>query len=975
MTLADISIKKPVFAWMIFWGTIFIGLMSFRNLGISQMPDVDFPVINIKLTMPGASPEVMETNVVDLIEDGLITIDGVTKIGSSSGMGQASITLELELDKNVDSALQEVQTKIYQVQKLLPNTLEPPIITRYNPEDSPIIWIAATYEGSTRDLMIYVRDVLKNQFSIVPGVGQIRLGGFSDRNLRIWIDPKKLSSLELSVDDIINAIKKEHIEDPGGLIENESYQKSIRSMGEAKDISVFKKIRIPSRGNLPILERQIFLGDVAEIEDGLEDLKRISRFNTVGAVGIGIIKQRGTNAVEVARKVKEKTEELKESLPKGFKLNVSFDSSIFIEESIEELEFTLILSVILTAIVCFFFLGNWSSTWNILLSIPTSIIGSFFIINFFGFTLNTFTLLALSLAIGIVVDDAIMVLENIFRHKEMGKTRMDAAKKGSREITFAAIATTLSIVAIFLPVVFMKGIIGKYFYQFGVVLSSAVLLSLLEALTLTPMRASRYLEVGSNQNKLFNLIQKFFQLIDEAYIKLLEYSLNHKLSIIILAIGIFVITSIPLLLLKKEFVPSMDQSKLFAKVQAPIGTSIKKMDSITKEIESTIIKEKEVERLFAAVGGFQGGQSNLANLFITLKDKKDRPIDLIKGKPLTQNEFASILRKKMKENFPEVKVAVQDLSTRGFSASRGFPVELSIQGRDWKLLASKTEIIIEEMKKTEMFTDIDSTYEKNAPEILIYPDRNKTHIYGVNIDSIGTTISAMIGGIKIGQFTDSGHRYDIAIRLKSEFRKSIDQVKNIYVRNQRSELVNLSNIIIVEEKASLPAITRINRERAITIYANPANNIGQKEAIEKAKEIATNILPGGYSARSTGSSEVLKDSFNSLYLALFIGVLIAYMILASQFNSFSQPLIVLLALPFSFSGAIFSLWIFGYSLNIYSFIALLLLMGLVKKNSIMLVDFTNKYLKDSQDIRTAILKACPTRLRPILMTSIATIAA
>jgi hydrophobe/amphiphile efflux-1 (HAE1) family protein len=975
MTLADLSIKRPVFAWMLFWGILLFGAISFQKLGISQMPDVDFPVINIKLSLPGASPSIMETNVVDILEDSLLTVEGVIQINSTSSTGQASITVELDLSRNVDAAFQEVQTKVVQAQKLLPINLDPPLISKYNPEDTPIIWIAVTHEGHIREQMVYVRDILKNEFSVVPGVGQIQLGGFADRNLRVWVDGKKLSLLEITVEDLINAIRREHVEDPAGLLENREIQRNLRSMGEALNLEEFGQLRIPNRGGSPIFEKVIRIRDLAELEDGLEDRMRISRLNGTQAVGIGIIKQRGTNAVEVARLVKEKAKALEASLPEGMKLHVSFDTTVFIEESIEELEFTLALSVLLTALVCFLFLGNWSSTWNILLSIPTSIIGSFFVMSVFGFTLNTFTLLALSLAIGIVVDDAIMVLENIVRHAEEGESRMLAARKGAREITFAAVATTLSIAAIFLPVVFMSGVIGKYFFQFGVVISGAVFLSLLEALTLTPMRASKYLQLSTFDGRFTKILGKIFKKIDEIYETTLRISLNHRIKVILFSLVFFLGSVASLFWIKKEFVPSMDQSRVIVRIQGPIGVSVPFMDELSRVCEEKLQKEPEVLRVFTAVGGFQGGQSNLANFMVTLKQPEDRPIREGTKKPLSQKQFAKVIRKILVDEFPDLKVSVQDLSTRGFSSSRGYPVEISIQGPDWDLLAESSLKIQEAMKASPYFSDVDSSFTEGAPEILIFPKREATSRYGVNMESIGTVLSAMVGGLRVAQFTQNGKRYDIRVRLKPDERQKVEQIKNLLVRNQRGELVPLENLVEFREEASLTSITRENRARSINLFANPGLGYGQNQSINEAEKIALSILPKGYFVKKTGSSKTFADSFQSLYFALFFGVIVAYMILASQFNSFSQPIVVLIALPFSFSGAIFSLWIFGYSLNIFSFIALLLLMGLVKKNSIMLVDFTNQRISKGESIGQALRNACPTRLRPILMTSVATIAA
>jgi hydrophobe/amphiphile efflux-1 (HAE1) family protein len=976
MTLSDISIKNPVFAWMLMFGLIFFGFISFRKMGLSQMPDVDFPVVNISVNLNGAAPEIMETNVVDIIEESVMSVEGIVSLTSTSKYGSANITVEFDLNRNVDAALQDIQTKVIQAQKLLPKELDPPVVTKYNPEEQPIMWVGVSYTGNKRDLMVYIKDHLKNNFSTVPGVGQIMLGGYTDRNLRLWVDGKKLSQRELTIDDILNTIQKEHVEVPAGLLETKTQQMNIRSMGEAPSVTMFGNLPISFRGGTPIFDSNIRIKDVALLEDGLDDVMRVSRFNGKQAVGMGIIKQRGVNAVKVAEDVRKQIELVKKDLPPGFEIGVNSDSTRFIKESIEELEFTLILSALLTSLVTWFFLGSLSSTINILLAIPTSIMGSFIILNAFGFTLNTFTLLGLSLAIGIVVDDAIMVLENIVRHREMGKSLLSAAIDGAREITFAAIAATLAIVAIFLPVAFMSGIIGKYFYQFAITITAAVLLSLLEALTLTPMRCSQFLQTRS-ENRFMKKIDAGMSKMEVWYEAILKFCLSHKLivlsiSAIIFGASIFIIKPI-----KKEFVPSQDQSQLLIRLQTPVGSSFTYTDTMATKCEEYLLANKDVLRAYVTVGGMggSGAQSNLAMFFITLKNPKERTISPETKKRYTQNEISVLFRKELGKISKELKIVVQDLSMRGLSSSRGFPIEFYIQGKSWEKLAESSNEIIKQMKESGKFVDVDTNYQVGQPELHIVPNREAAMRYGVSISSIGTVIGAMIGGVKSGQFTEGGHRYYVNLRVAAREREKIEDIKDLYVRNNKGELVRVSDVVKIEETKSLQSITRMSRERAITIFANPAPGASQEIALKKAEDIARKVLPEGYSVGFSGSAKTMGDSFNSLGYALLLGIVIAYMILASQFNSYIHPVTVLLALPFSFTGAVFSLWITGNSLNVYSFIALILLMGLVKKNSIILVDFTNQLRESGLAVKDALLKAGPVRLRPILMTSISTIAA
>ena len=974
MTLSEISIRKPVFAWMLMFALIFFGAICFRQMGISQLPDVDFPVVSVALTYEGAAPEVMESDIVDSVEDAVMTIQGIRTVSSFSRQGMATVTIEFELNRDIDSAIQEVQTKIAQVQKMLPREMDPPVITKTNPEDQPILWMTLSSDKhSMKDLMRYVKDHLKDKFSTVAGVGEVFLAGYVDPNLRVWVDPEKLSHYELTVTDVLGTIQNEHAELPAGQIETPRREYSVRTLGEATSPEAFGNIIINDRGGRPNYS-PIYLKQVARVEEGLAEIRRLSRFNGKPAIGLGIRKQRGSNAVEVARAVKAKAKEIEPLLPLGMKVGLNFDTTQFIEDSVNELNFVLILSAILTSLVCWLFLGSWSSTFNVLMAIPTSIVGAFIFLKFAGFTLNTFTLLGLSLAIGIVVDDAIMVLENIVRHRESGKSRMLAALDGSKEITFAAIAATLAIVAIFLPVAFMRGVIGKFFMQFGVTMTVTVLLSLLEALTLTPMRSSKFVEGSHRTSRLGHGLERLLKWSESSYRKGLDRALRYRWWVLAASLVFFVVSSATVKSLNKEFVPAQDQSAFILRLQTPVDSSMAYTDQKFKEAEAYLSKRPEVLRIYSAVGGFGGGEVNTGNIFVSMKPKGQRGMDSEKKRELTQLEFMDVCRKGLR-SISDVKIFAQDLSQRGFTSSRGFPVEFSIRGPDWQKLAGYSEEFMKRMEKTGLVTDLDSDYKLGKPEIRIIPDRLKAAQRGVSIRSIGQTINVMVGGTILGKYPMGGHRYDIRIRLSAEARNQAEQIKNLFVRNNRGELVKLSELVRIEERASLQQIARYDRERAVTLFANVKSGKSQAAAIEAVQTIAKEILPGDYHAILSGSAKTFNESFSDLTFALLMGIVVAYMVLASQFNSFVDPITVLLALPFSLGGAFLAMALTGQSLNIYSFIGLILLMGIVKKNSILLVEFTNQ-VRDGglKDVREALLQACPVRLRPILMTSIATIA-
>ncbi|MDO8803332.1 MAG: efflux RND transporter permease subunit, partial [Elusimicrobiota bacterium] len=860
---------------------------------------------------------------------------------------------------------------ISQVQRELPKDVDPPTITKTNPEDQAIIRVALTGNRPLKDLMAFTNDFLKDKFTTIAGVGDIDMGGFVDPALRIWLNIDELNAKQLTVNDVISTVVNQHAETPAGYIDTGKKELNVRVMGEASSPEDFSRLIITGRGGSAIW-KTYRIKDVAVVEDGLNDIRRVSHLGGKLSVGLGIVKQRGANAVGVAKAVRAKVEELQAALPKDMQLTIANDSTRFIEESTHELNFTLILSALLTGVVCWVFLGSWSSTFNVLLSIPTSIIGAFLILYFMDFTLNTFTLLGLSLAIGIVVDDAIMVMENIVRYNEKGMSRVKAAIVGAREITFPAMASSVAILAIFVPVIFMQGIIGKYFFQFGVTMSAAVLLSLLEALTLSPMRCSQFVD-STRTTSLGIWTDEALKKTDTLYRSLLKRLLRHRwktlgVSALIFAVSLFIAFGI-----KREFSPSQDQSQFLVRLQTPIGSSFGFTAGTVAKAEKWAIDQPNIKNYFGMVGG---GGINGGMMFITMQAKADRVPLKPGGKKPSQQDFMQYTRKALQSVSGLERVSIRDPSQSGFGSSRGFPVELSLRGPDWDKLGEFSAAIMKRMTDSGKMVDVDTDYQTGMPEIQVLPDREKAAARGVNMATIGEAINAMIGGVRVGKFSKGGKRYDIRLRLVDKDRRSPGDITKIWVRNNRGELIRLSEIVNIVEKPTLLSISRRNRERAISVFANPAPGSSQAEAIAEVQKAAKELLPEGYRVVLAGSSKTFDESTSSLLTALVFGVFVAYMVLASQFNSFLHPVIVLLALPFSVTGAFIALYLGGQTLNIYSMIGMILLMGIVKKNSILLVDFTNHRRRtEGLGVTEALLEACPIRLRPILMTSCATIAA
>jgi multidrug efflux pump len=960
MKITEVCIEKPVFAWMITAATVVFGGVAATRIGISQFPDVDFPTINVSVAWEGAAPEVVEHDIVEPLEEAVMQVEGVRTITSNSRQGSGNVTVELDLSRDVDLALQDVQTRVAQAQRQLPRDIEPPVVSKSNPEDSPIMWVGLSGSYSPQMLADFARYRVKEKLQTVPGVGEIQLGGYVQRNIRIWVDSDKLDERRVTVTEVLRAISAQHVELPAGRIETPGREINVRVLGEAFNLEEFGHLVVKNVQGAPV-----YLADVALVEDGFEDIRRASRVNGQPAQGMGIRKQRGSNAVAVAHGVKAAIVEIQKTLPPGMELGINFDSTEFIEESVREIQFELLLSVLLTAFICWLFLGSFGATLNVILAIPMSLLGTVAVIYFAGFTLNTFTLLGLALAVGIVVDDAIMVLENIFRHGEMGKDRVRAAREGTAEISFAALAATLAICAIFLPVVFMQGVIGRFFLQFGVTLCVAVLLSYVVAITLAPARSAQMLNAGAaRQTKLGHYVDVAFDRLAHGYSKILAMGLRWPISVLAGAVLVFAASMYVFKTLPSEFVPSQDQSRLMIRLQTAVGSDLSETDRVFRRAENFLMSRPETLKVFGSVGGFGGGV-NSGVLFVTLKAPGERK--------LTQQDFAVIVRKEL-NSYPGVRAVVQDLSQQGFTGQRGFPVEFSVRGPEWDKLVTYSTDIREKLTASGLVTDVDTDYQVGMPELRIAPDRARAADLGVPVDEVATTINALVGGIRSGKYSTGGRRIDIRTRLLASQRSRPEDLARLRVRTASGDLVPLSALVREEERPALQSVVRRDRERAISIYGNVAPGTSQDKALAYVESLSKEVPPG-YRLVLGGSSVAFRESMSQLLFALILGIIVAYMVLASQFNSFLHPVTVLSILPLSIAGAAFALLITGKTLNIFSMIGLLLLLGIAKKNSIILVDYAVQGQGEGLNAHDAMLRAGPVRLRPILMTSLATMMA
>lgn len=967
MNLIDLSIRRPVFAWVLMFSLIVFGAISLNKLGISQMPDVDFPVLNISFTYEGAAPEVVESDLIDPVEQRLLAIEGIKEMRSSAQQSSGSVNLEFDIKKNIDVALQEVQSALSQLR--LPQGVDPPVIRKSNPEEDPILIVSIYGNANLKEMLAWTDSFLLDQLRFIPGVGEVSIGGFSERNLRIWVDPHKLQDRYLTISDVVESLQTQHVESAAGQFSEGKRELRVRWLGEANSIDEVGNIRIIRRGGQIIHNGEIRVKDVARVEDGLSDIRRMARFDGNQAIAIQIRKQRGTNEVDIAEAVQKKLLELKDRFPPsyGYRVNVDFTRSTkaTVGLTVEKLW----VAALITILVCFLFLGNLQAAINILFSIPTSIVGTFLIIKFSGFTLNLFTLLALTLAISIVVDDAIMLLENIVRHYRMGKGSERAASEGSKEVLPAAIAATLAVLAVFAPVVFMDGVIGKFFFQFGVTMSGAVLLSLLEAVTITPMRAAALLSTEPKVGKFEHKLDVLFDRIAARYKTFLEITLRRKNLVVLGSLGFFIVSLLVVTKLRQEFVPAQDQDLIIVSAQTPPGTSLIATNEASKIVEEVIRTIPEVAGFVVSVGAGGGGGSGAVNsMFIpvALKPKAER-----------KRNHTQIMSD-MREKFKKIKVArvvMRDISARNLSTGRQNPVSINLRGPELTVLNQKAQELIQRLDQEKIAVDLDTDYRTGIPELIVVPNRDAMAARGVSVESVGQVLSAAVGGIRSGRYTFDGRRYDIRFKIPDEMIHSPEDVLQLYVRNIAGNLIPLKDLVKIQENKASQSITRVNRQRAVSVFGNLAPGQSQAVVLARAQAIAKDILPVGYSFALEGASAGFSSSFSSLYGALLIGILVAYLILAVQFNSFIHPISVLMALPFSITGALLALWIAGASLNLFSFIGLIVLMGIAKKNSIMLVEFTNQVRNSLRDPKLSLLEACPVRLRPILMTSAATVAA
>lgn len=874
MNLIELSLRRTVFAWILMIGLITFGGFALTKLGVSQLPDVDFPVIDVSVDFEGAGPEIVEAEIVDRIESQLISIEGVKEMRSSVREGSGSVRLELDINRNVDVALQEVQTAVSQIR--FPTGVDPAVVRKTNPEEQPILFMSLVAEKATlHDMIVFADQFLLDQFRFLPEIGEVEIRGFSDRNLRVWPDLKKLQRLELTILDVIDAITTQHVEAAAGQLVEKDRELRVRWLGEAGSVEEIKKLRLLKRGGQNINDVKLTVGDVAEVEDGLTDIRRIARVDGRPALSISVRKQRGANEVALADRVVKHIEKVKPLLPEGYNLGVRVNFTAPTKATVNTSIEKLFVAAIVTILVCFLFLGSWQAALNILFSIPTSIVGTFLFLYFFDFTLNLFTLLALTLAISIVVDDAIMLLENIVRHYRMGKSPYQAAYDGAMEILPAATAATLAVVAVFAPVIFMDGITGKFFFQFGIAMSIAVLLSLLEAVTITPMRAAAFMSSSPKISNFEKKLDHIFEKLAEHYRTLLASTLRHSGKVVFISLLGFVVSMVLLRKVNREFVPLQDQNFILLNANMPPGTSLQVTSKAAEQIEAVVREVPEVAGFLVSVGGGGGGASAVNQVFmpIALKDRGLRS--------KTHLQVMDVIRKGVREkNVKGLRVNLRDISSRNLTTGRQFPVSFNLTGPDFKVLSDKAQEIMKQLTAEGLAQDMDTDFRLGTPELEVEPLREELAKKAVTVETVAKTLNAAIAGLRVSRYTASGRRYDIRVKVPEDQMTGREDIKNVFVRNQFGNIVPLDDLVLAKEEPTLQSITRINRQRSVGVFGQLTAGQSQARVVARAEELARQILPDGYGFSLDGSAAGLAESFRSLTMALLLGVLVAYMVLA-----------------------------------------------------------------------------------------------
>ena len=963
MRLADVSIRRPVFAVMLVGGLVVLGVVSIPRLGVDLFPRVEFPIVTVTTVLQGAAPETVEREVSQVLEESINTIEGIRTLSSQSSDSLSILFVEFELDYDIREKAQEVREKVAAARAELPRDVEPPVVDRVDPDSAPILGVMLAGPHSIRALSEFADKRLKPRLERVRGVGSVSLVGARPREIRVWIDPLRLGGYGLAVDDVIAALQREHVELPGGRLETGRGEWALKTLG--------KLTRADQFGGLVVAEREgraIHLDEVTEVEDGMAEERTVSRLNGRRGVSLLIRRQSGENTVAVADAVKAELARIRERLPAGYEIAIALDASVFIKSAIRSVAIDLALGALLAAAVVLLFLQSLRSTWITGVAIPSSLLASFVAFYAFGFTLNTMTLMALSLSIGMLIDDAIVVLENVYRHMEDGEASAVAASRGTDEIGLAVVATTLAICAVFVPIAFLSGVVGRFFREFGIVATCAVLASLLVALTLTPMLCARFLRVADPRRRArgWRGLEHGYRALEAVYRRALGWALRHRPTIVALTavavgLGLALARTVPI-----DFVVPEDRSEFNVWLKRPLGSSVAQTAAAVAAVEEELRRIPEVRLTFATIGAGAKQRVNEATVYVQLvhKSQRDR----------TQQQIMAEVRERIRARaLPLADHAVEELPIINVAGARSAQLMYSFRGPEIDRLQEYASRLVERMRRAGGYTDLVLSYETGKPEIALEITRDRAADLGVPAIQIGRTISALYAGYEAATFEEAGERYAVRVQVLPEYRDDLEKLELVRVRAQSGALVPLRNLVRPRIGSGPVQIDRESRARSITIYGNLDGKAAGTADAEIAGFADALHLDPEYEFDAVGPSRRLRETSSAVAFAFALALLAIYMILAAQYDSFVHPLVIMLSAPLSFVGAFAAVWIAGESLDVMGQIAFLMLMGIVMKNSILLVDYTNTLRARGRPLLEAALEAGPVRLRPVLMTAVSTI--
>ena len=952
MTLPELCIKRPVFATVLSLGVLLIGIISYSRLSVREYPKIDEPVVSVETRYKGASAEVVESTITKPLEDSLSGIEGVDVMTSQTRAENSQINIKFKLTRDPDSAAADVRDKVARVRGRLPEAAEDSIISKVESDADPIMFISFNSDKHTPlEVSDYASRYIKPRLSTLPGAADVRIFGERKISMRIWLDRGKLAAYKLGPADVEDALRRQNVEVPAGRIESRSREFSVLAQTDLQTPEQFSNIVIRDAGGYPVRLRDVARTEIAPIDERI-----LARFNGRNAATLAIVKQSTANPLDLSVAVRTETAEIQKSLPAGMKLDVIFDSSLFIEQAIKAVFLTIWDSILLVALVIFLFLRNLRATIIPLITIPVSLVGAFALMYFFNFSINTLTLLAMVLAIGLVVDDAIVVLENIYRNLESGMKRIDAAIKGAREIAFAVVAMTLTLAAVYAPLAFATGRTGRLFIEFALALAGAVVVSGFVALTLSPMLCSLILKHDVKHGRVYNAIESALLRLTDAY----KHSLTALLRKRAVGVGVWLVfglMAIPLFLsLKQELAPLEDRGLIFGIVSAPEGSTVAYTSSYVQRIEDIYKEIPEMVR-YNSIVGFPTVSDGRAILRLSDWNQRTR----------TQQEIARELIPKFR-NLAGVNAFV--VSPASLGQGRDKPLQFIIMtSAPFEQLQQYVDRLVAETAKNPGLMDVDSDLRLNKPELKIAVNRDKIADVGANVESVGRTLETMLGGRQVTRFKNDGEQYDVIVQVADVDRSNPDDITNIYVRGRNNEMVQLSNLLTVRESVAPRSLNHFNKLRAARIDANLAPGYAIKDAIDFMKEASKRVLPPTVQNDLSGQSREFRDSSGSIYLTFALALAFIYLVLSAQFESFVDPFVIMLTVPLSMTGALLALWMTGGTLNVYSQIGLITLVGLITKHGILIVEFANQLQERGMALREAVIESATLRLRPILMTT------